>query len=176
MTAPVNILKPARTIDLIVLHCSATPQGESVSVYDIDRWHRARGFARSAQAAARFNPLLAHIGYHYVIDIPGNLYTGRSLDEMGAHVAGHNANSIGICMVGMNRFAPAQWDALRGLVASLRTAFSQARICGHRDLSPDLNGDGKITSIDWLKTCPTFDVATWLQRDKQPLAENVIKD
>jgi hypothetical protein len=25
-------------------------------------------------------------------------------------------------------------------------------------LSPDLNGDGLITSDEWLKTCPCFDV------------------
>jgi hypothetical protein len=67
-----NIVKPARAIDLIVIHCSATPQGQNVSVYDIDKWHAARGFYRSAQACARLNPLLAHIGYHYVIDIPGS--------------------------------------------------------------------------------------------------------
>jgi N-acetylmuramoyl-L-alanine amidase len=171
-----DIVKPARAINLIVIHCSATPQGQNVTVYDIDTWHAARGFFRSAQACARLNPLLPHIGYHYFIDIPGSLHTGRSLDEIGAHVEGHNANSIGICMAGMTRFAPAQWDALRGLVQSLQTAFPDARICGHRDLSPDLNGDGVIESNEWVKTCPTFDVKTWLIRGMQPQDEYVIKD
>lgn len=171
-----DIVKPARAIDLIVLHCSATPQGQHVSVYDIDAWHQKRGFHRDAAAVRRFNPTLFAIGYHYLIDIPGNLYTGRSLDEIGAHVEGHNAHSIGICMVGMDRFAPPQWDALRGLVTSLQSAWPTARICGHRDLSPDLNGDGKITSHEWLKTCPTFDVATWLLGGMQALAANTIKD
>jgi len=30
-------------------------------------------------------------------------------------------------------------------------------IVGHRDLSPDLNNDGKIQEREWVKVCPTFD-------------------
>lgn len=41
-----------RTINRIILHCTATPRGRHVTVSDIDRWHKARGFAG--------------IGYHYV--------------------------------------------------------------------------------------------------------------
>ena len=33
-----------RKIDQIIIHCSATPEGRNVTVADIDRWHRARGF------------------------------------------------------------------------------------------------------------------------------------
>ncbi|MDA5624327.1 N-acetylmuramoyl-L-alanine amidase, partial [Pasteurella multocida] len=43
-------------------------------------------------------------------------------------------------------------------------------ICGHRDLSPDLNGDGTITPNEWLKDCPCFDVWEWLD------SEQVIND
>lgn len=35
-------------------------------------------------------------------------------------------------------------------------------IVGHRDLSPDKNGDGIITSNEWVKLCPSFDVTKWL--------------
>ena len=31
-------------------------------------------------------------------------------------------------------------------------------ICGHRDLSPDLNGNGEIEPEEWVKACPCFDV------------------
>jgi hypothetical protein len=29
---------------------------------------------------------------------------------------------------------------------------------GHRDLSPDLNGDGIIQPGEWTKMCPCYDV------------------
>jgi len=28
---------------------------------------------------------------------------------------------------------------------------------GHRDFSPDKDGDGKITQREWIKECPCFD-------------------
>ncbi|WP_218565127.1 MULTISPECIES: hypothetical protein [unclassified Pseudomonas] len=43
--------------------------------------------------------------------------------------------------------------------------YPAARILGHRDLSPDLNNDGKITPIEFIKACPSFDVATWLTQN-----------
>ena len=33
------------------------------------------------------------------------------------------------------------------------------RVCGHRDLSPDLNGNGEIEPEEWIKQCPCFEVA-----------------
>jgi len=176
-----------RPIDLIVIHCSATRSGAPVAFAAetaIDGWHKARGFARLPRAAARLNPHLAHIGYHYVIDLDGRIATGRGLPEPGAHVAGFNARSVGICMVGgaepVARYTLAQWRALRTLVARLKgeldaLARSQVRVCGHRGLSPDTNGDGQVTSREWLKTCPGFDVAAWLQAGMQPLAMNVLE-
>ncbi len=49
----------ARGINLIVLHCSATPQGRDVTVADIRRWHLERGFA--------------DIGYHFVVRLDGTV-------------------------------------------------------------------------------------------------------
>ena len=34
-----------RTIDKIIIHCAATPEGRPHSVEDIRRWHKAQGFA-----------------------------------------------------------------------------------------------------------------------------------
>lgn len=165
-----------RNINLVVIHCSATPPGQQVTVYDIDRWHGERNFNRQAAAVKAFNPALKHIGYHFVIDLKGEVFTGRGLDEIGAHVAGSNANSIGVCMVGMNKFTTAQWAALRKLVIQLHADYPTARICGHRDLSPDLNGDGQITRNEWLKDCPTFDVKTWLAAGMEALASATVKE
>jgi len=60
-----------RKIDKIILHCSATPEGRHVTVRDIDRWHRDRGFSE--------------IGYHHVIYLDGSIHRGRPEEKAGAH-------------------------------------------------------------------------------------------
>ncbi|MEY2688196.1 MAG: hypothetical protein RL375_2394 [Pseudomonadota bacterium] len=187
--APFPAASNSRTINLIVVHCSATPSGKRLggglgdrrvtAAQVIDGWHANRGFARQADAVAAYNPGLPHIGYHYVIDLDGRVQGGRRLSEVGAHVVGHNANSIGICLVGgaepVARYTQAQWAALKNLVATFRAQIPGVRVVGHRDLSPDANGDGRITRIDWLKTCPGFDVAAWLQARCTPPAGQVVE-
>lgn len=155
-----------RLIDLLVIHCSATPAGLDIGAADLDVMHRARGF--------HFDPPtpegLHSIGYHYVIQISGVVETGRPIELVGAHVKGHNANSIGVCLVGgldaarkpANTYTLAQWRALHELVDQLQAQFPTIRrVVGHRDLSPDKNHDGRITRDEWMKECPCFDVATW---------------
>lgn len=162
----------ARSIDLIVIHCSASPNGRAVSVGTINDWHRARGFVRKPEWLAKQQAWLKNIGYHFVITLDGVVVNGRHVDEIGAHVAGFNAHSLGICMVGTDAFTTRQWDALKRLVSDLRLKYSGARICGHRDLSPDQNKNGVVEPFEWLKTCPGFDVATWL--DKGPAPKNIL--
>ncbi len=118
-------MRGMRPINLIVIHCSATPAGMRLAkgmrspAEVIDDWHRARGFARSQPIAKTFNPGLTSIGYHYVIDVDGKIYTGRSELEVGAHAAGFNAESVGVCLVGgasSGQYTAHQWQALRELV------------------------------------------------------------
>lgn len=203
-TADINQVNQAskRAIDLIVVHCSATPNGQPLRrgvrgqpgyqscVQIIDAWHAERGFARNVAAVADFNPTLGSIGYHFVIDIDGAVFTGRGVDEVGAHVAGHNQHSLGICMVGgaerVGQFTAAQWKALSSIVlwqATLQKVplapprrngdLVAGGVCGHRDLSPDLNHDGAISPAEWLKTCPGFDVAAWLGNKLQPFEQQL---
>lgn len=157
-----------RPIDLIVIHCSASPNGRPVTAAEIDRWHCARGFHRDPKLIGKISPGLKCIGYHYVITLTGQVQTGRGINEVGAHVAGHNATSVGICMVGTDQFTHAQWHSLLQLTNLLKGQYPDARLCGHRDLSPDLDGDGTIEPREWLKTCPGFDVAAWLAASKRP--------
>lgn len=192
----------SRSTNLIVIHCSATPSGRRIdhgrlnAAQVINSWHAARGFKRTAAARARFNPELPSIGYHYVIDVDGLVLTGRHPDEAGAHAAQFNAHSIGICLVGGQersaRYTPAQWAALARLVrqitAQLRVPLQPARrvqkatapgynvvmgCCGHRDLSPDKNGNGLTEPFEWLKTCPGFDVEAWLSNGMRPLPVHI---
>ena len=72
-----------RNIDEIIVHYTATPQGEEFSNAQIRASHLARGFA--------------DIGYHYVIGLNGEIRPGRSEAIAGAHCTGHNSRSIGVC-------------------------------------------------------------------------------
>jgi len=187
-----------RSLNLIVVHCSATANGDALfrgqsgkpgfqtAATAIDAMHAQRGFKRDAAAAARFNPQLKSIGYHFVIACNGALFTGRDLPEVGAHVQGHNATSIGICMVGTSAYTVDQFKALEALLRQLNKALSIPLakptrvnrttggstlingVCGHRDLSPDLNGDGRITSNEYVKTCPGFDVSDYIANQFVP--------
>lgn len=147
-----------RRIDLIVVHCSATPEGRVVTAADINRMHKQRGFAR--------------IGYHFFVRLDGTVEVGRPVEQIGAHVAGTNARSIGICYAGgltadartpKDTRTPAQREALEKLLRELVCRFGPVRICGHRDLSPDLDRDGVVERHEWMKACPCFDVAAWLK-------------
>ncbi|MCR5870698.1 MULTISPECIES: N-acetylmuramoyl-L-alanine amidase [unclassified Sphingomonas] len=141
-----------RKITHLVVHCSATPEGRDVSAKEIDGWHRQRGFAR--------------IGYHYVVRLDGTVESGRPLEQPGAHVAGHNANTIGIVYAGglakdgktpKDTRTAAQKVALTDLLKSLKRRFPNAIVQGHRDFSPDLDKDGKVEPHEYMKACPSFD-------------------
>ncbi len=158
----------SRQINAIVIHCAASPNGQRVTAEDVDRWHKERGFQRRDQWRGIQNPQLYHIGYHFLVRINGAIESGRHLEEVGAHVAGSNSDSIGICMAGTDRFTPAQWASLADCVRSLSRKFPRAKILGHRDYSPDKNGDGVLEPWEWMKTCPGFDVAHWLNNGMKP--------
>lgn len=162
----------ARPISTIVIHCSASPNGRRVTAEDIDSWHKARGFRRDRAALPKCEPNLKHIGYHYVIYHDGRVRAGRDESEVGAHVQGHNLHSIGICMVGTDRYSDAQWFSLATLIPRVHARYPDAAIKGHRDLSPDKDGDGVVEKHEWLKTCPGFDVVRWLANDMKPQAEH----
>lgn len=206
--------QPARrTVDLVVIHCSATPSGRPLTQGTpgkpgylnapqvIDAWHAARGFKRAPEAVRKFSSSLPSIGYHYVIDLTGEVWSGRSLNEVGAHAANCNAHSVGVCLVGgaerEARYTPRQWSSLREVVQML-TGYAyripcapptrradathplgwrvENGICGHRDLSPDQNGDGLVEPTEWLKTCPGFDVATWLANGMTPEPQHIYQE
>lgn len=169
--------KMTRSVNLIVIHCSATPNGKPFAVADIDRMHAERGFKRDPQALAASNsPDLHSVGYHYVIELDGAVRFGRGIDEIGAHAQGHNAHSIGICMIGTDKFMPAQWRSLRDLVDRLSNHLPcRPTVTGHRDLSPDKDGDGVVEPHEWLKTCPGFSVRDWLDSNKAVPASHSIR-
>ena len=141
--------KPMRKIDQIIVHCTATPPGREVTVEEIRRWHRARGFA--------------DVGYHYIIHLDGSVSEGRPLKQVGAHCTGHNKHSIGVAYVGgcaadgrlsQDTRTPAQRVSLRALVRRLLVEYPGATVHGHREFA--------------AKDCPCFDVRQWIDNDMTP--------
>lgn len=127
-----------RSIDMIIVHCSATRRGMDFHSADIDRWHRERGFSK--------------IGYHYVITLDGTVEPGRDESEAGAHCSGYNSRSIGICYVGgldcngnpADTRTDRQRESLRRLIGELTKRYPGVAIHGHCEFA--------------AKACPCFDV------------------
>lgn len=127
-----------RTINEIIVHCSATPEGKDYTTADITRWHKQRGFAT--------------IGYHYVVYRDGSVHEGRDINTAGAHCTGHNTHSIGVCYIGglatdgktpRDTRTPEQRTALASLIARLRTLYPKAHVYPHYRFA--------------AKACPCFD-------------------
>ena len=130
--------KSTRTINEIIVHCSATPEGKDYTLDTIRQWHRQRGFS--------------DIGYHYVIHPDGTVEEGRDVNIAGAHCSGHNSKSIGICYIGgmtadnkkaKDTRTEEQRTNLKALLMAMRKLYPSAKIHGHRDFA--------------AKACPSFD-------------------
>lgn len=130
-----------RTINKIVIHCSATRPDQDIGVDEIREWHLQRGFG--------------DIGYHYVIRRGGIVEVGRPRWKIGAHARGHNSDSIGICLVGGidqdgkpdANYNYSQYQQLYYLVGELMLHHeNEVEVLGHRDL-PGVK-----------KACPCFNV------------------
>lgn len=164
---------------IFVIHCAATKNGRVLATrresaaQRIDHMHKRVGFRRKRRNVRAHNSHLRHIGYHYVIDADGTLETGRAEYEQGAHVKGHNRGTVAVCMVGTDAFTIAQWATLRELVQARARDYPHMRLCGHRDFSPDLDGDGTIEPHEYIKICPGFNVNEWLDNDLEPLPEHI---
>jgi N-acetyl-anhydromuramyl-L-alanine amidase AmpD len=139
-----------RSINLIVVHCSATRVTHEFSVKDLKACHLARGYKT--------------IGYHYYITKDGKVHRCRPEEMVGAHARRYNAHSIGVCYEGGldangktdDTRTPAQKRTLVALLRSLKADYPDAQILGHRDLP-------------WVtKKCPCFDARTEY-KDLQPL-------
>lgn len=160
--------RTARQITHLIIHCSASPNGKPVTAADIDDWHKQRGFTRNMALFPHHAPTLKYIGYHFVNRVDGVAECGRYELETGAHCIGYNTKGIGICMVGTDAFSLEQWATLKDQVDILRKRYPGMTVMGHRDTSPDTNGNGRVDPQEWLKTCPGFDVAMWLDSGMNP--------
>jgi N-acetyl-anhydromuramyl-L-alanine amidase AmpD len=145
-----------RPINLIVIHCAATPPDADIGREEIHQWHLARGWSG--------------IGYHFVIRRNGDIEIGRDMERVGAHAQGHNSDSLGLCMVGgidtygnpEDNFTDAQYEALLSLVLALQIRHPQAKVLGHRDL-PGVQ-----------KACPSIDAIAWWAQKKEAYIDAIL--
>jgi N-acetylmuramoyl-L-alanine amidase len=133
-----------RKINRLIIHTSASPNSLDVGVKEIREWHLQKGWK--------------DIGYHFVIRRNGIVETGRPVEQVGAHVTGHNADSIGICIVGEGRdisyVTSAQKASLRGLVQALKVRFPSVTVHGHREYANKLCPGFDIKDFPWEGAVP----------------------
>lgn len=142
---------PRLSTDYIVVHCTATGD-KNVSVDDIRKMHKAQGWS--------------DIGYHWFIDRAGKLHQGRKPENsVGSHVKGFNNKSLGIALAGGKEVSKGVWKAnyteaqmatLAAALKDIQGRYPNAKILGHRDLSPDKDHDGVIEPHEFIKECPCF--------------------
>jgi len=149
-----RLLDPTR-IRYVIIHCSASYYGDFEL---IEKWHLDRGFDA--------------IGYHYLIGngypayenwidkrplfwTDGWLWRGRSNKFQGAHVRGHNHESIGICLIGRRQFTQGQFNQAIAVIHNYlhNPKFPHLRgvncIRGHYEL---------LRGGNYSKTCPNIDM------------------
>lgn len=135
-----------RVINHIVLHCTAGSAQQRTSDI-LSYWKNKLGWNK--------------YGYHWLIGEDGTPERLTPDEEISNGVKGYNSHAIHICYKGgwngKDTRTDLQKKTMEGLVMNYKQQFPQAKILGHRDLSPDLNHDGIISSNEWVKLCPCFD-------------------
>jgi len=136
-----------RPIRKIIIHCTDSEWG---NIEIIDSWHRARGWDE--------------IGYHFLVgnayptylnlknrrpqmEHDGMILEGRPIEKMGAHCRGHNLDSIGIALIGINTFSKSQIKSLVQLIKFLMKQYELqiTDVYGHYE-------------FDARKSCPNMDM------------------
>lgn len=110
-----------RRIRILVIHHTAGLRTDTV--HDIRRYHLRMGYS--------------DIGYHYLITPEGEVFHGRPVKRVGAHAKGHNADSIGVALIGnYEEERPTQQalEALEGLIDHLRQRYGVDQVVGHGEL------------------------------------------
>lgn len=104
----------------IILHHA---EASTCTPEDINRWHKANGWSGA--------------GYHFLVRKDGAVYSLRPEWALGAHAAGNNYDSLGICFEGAymrETMGQTQIDAGRELVAYLKAKYGISKVQAHRDV------------------------------------------
>lgn len=126
----------AEDIQFLIVHCSDTDDSQNLSALDIHKMHLGFGWDG--------------VGYHKIINRSGKVENGRPEYWLGAHVKGKNNISLGVCLIGRKKFTVKQYRSLEKILRKWQSIYPKAKIIGHRDTG------------NTNKTCPNFDVKTWV--------------
>ena len=88
-----------RTVTLIIVHCSATREGQSFGFEQCRTDQQSFGFEQCRTDHIRHRRF-RDIGYHFYITRDGEIHRGRPLEQVGAHCRNHNRHSVGVCYEG----------------------------------------------------------------------------
>ena len=149
------------TAQKIIIHCSASPNGRKLPIDVMRQDHiKNRGWK--------------DVGYHLVIQPDGQVERGRGFNEAGAHCEGENSQSIGICIIGTDKFTRAQFKALEYQLDSILTTYTNiphfAVYCHYQFASAQKQG----------KTCPNIEInrllAWYHLKDDNPIKVYLLKE
>ena len=141
-----------RKIERIFIHCTAGSQRQTVD--DLRAEFKAKKWR---------NP-----GCHYVVLSDGAVRQLLGEQFVSNGVKGYNSTSINVAYTGgidadgkaVDNRTEAQKTSLVRLLKELRVRYPKAEIMGHRDISPDTNGNGIVDPWERIKECPCFDAIT----------------
>lgn len=145
-----EIQEPEQDFHTLTVHMADTYPDMDIGAEEIRDWHvNENGWS--------------DIGYHLVIRRNGQWEWGRPLERQGAHVLGHNAGNIGICLVGGKsaddkpffNFTHDQMVSLWAAIHYFRGFYGDLKLRGHRDLDPS-------------RKCPGFDVRMLFEKAGRP--------
>lgn len=148
-----DLLSLNRKVNLLVIHCSATPPSMDIGA----RWIRKLHMSPDPNDSSK---PWSDIGYHGVIRRDGTYEDGRDINRTGAHVRGYNTGSIGVCLVGgvdengkaEDNFTDAQYKTLSLICRGAKAIIKDLTIHGHNE-------------FDKNKACPCFSVQKWLKSE-----------
>ena len=137
-----------RTIKYIAVHCTASSQ--TMTIDGLRQEFKRKGWVTP--------------GYHYVVSPDGKVTQMLPEDKVSNGVKGYNSITVNVAYIGgidrsgkpIDNRTLEQKTSLLTLLKALHKKYPTAIIQGHRDFSPDLNHDGKITPNEWIKVCPCF--------------------
>ena len=141
-----------RNIKYIAVHCTAGSQ--KATVRDLELEFKRKGWKAP--------------GYHYVITADGKIHQMLDTEKVSNGVKGFNSVTVNVAYTGgidakgktEDNRTEAQKESLRKLLKLLKQKYPEAVIQGHRDFSPDKNGNGVVDSWERIKDCPCFNAKT----------------
>lgn len=148
-----------KKLELLVIHCTATPEGREVSKKDIEDWHiKERGWKKVGYSD------MIHLDGSLENLIPFNQDQVVQWDEVSNGAKGFNTISRHVVYVGgakrtkpeWAKFFPLkdtrteqQWNTLKTYVEFMILRHPEIKVCGHNQISN--------------KGCPSFDVPNFLE-------------